>query len=101
MYVGYDTSTRGGGLSVFRQGSMEPTPGHERGFGYTVIRGITFTIVRYAPCTTVLHRDMTGNSVLYKNLAPQLPLPCGRCYYTCALLYTRDAYRLPHGRHVC
>ena len=41
--------------------------------------------------------------VLYtiKNLAPQLLLPRGRCYYTCALLYTRDAYRLPHGRHVC
>ena len=41
--------------------------------------------------------------VLYtiKKLAPQLLLQRGRCYYTCALLYTRDAYRLPHGRHVC
>ena len=45
----------------------------------------------------ILHR------VLYsiKNLAPQLLSPRGRCYYTCALLYTRAAYRLPHGRHVC
>ena len=32
---------------------------------------------------------------------PQFLLPRGRCYYTCALLYTPDAYRLPHGRHVC
>ena len=36
-----------------------------------------------------------------KHLAPQLLLLRGRCYYTCALLYTRDAYRLPHKRHVC
>ena len=41
--------------------------------------------------------------VLYtmKNLAPQLLLPRRRCYYTCALLYTRGAYRLRHGRHMC
>ena len=32
---------------------------------------------------------------------PQLLLPRGRCYYPCALLYTPDAHRLRHGRHVC
>ena len=36
-----------------------------------------------------------------KNLSLQLLLPRGRYYYTCALLYTRDTYRLPHGRHMC
>ena len=41
--------------------------------------------------------------VLYtiKTPALQLPLRHGCCHYTCALLYTRDAYILPHGRHVC
>ena len=50
----------------------------------------------------VLYLPLSACRVLYtmKNLAPQLLLPRGRCYYTCALLYRRDAYRLPHGRHV-
>ena len=36
---------------------MELAPGHERGFGYTVTRGITLTIVRHAASAIMQHRD--------------------------------------------
>ena len=54
-------------------------------------------LYKYSTCRVVRAQ------VLYtiKKLAPQLLLTHGRCYCTCELLYTRDAYKLPHGRHVC
>ena len=52
---------------------------------------------QYSTCRLV----RAGYSTQFKNLAPKLLLPHGRCYYRCAQLHTRDAYRLPHGRHVC
>ena len=36
---------------------MELTPGHERGLGYTVTRGITLTMVRHAASAIVQHCD--------------------------------------------
>ena len=46
---------------------MEHTPGHERGFDYTVTRGITLTIVRHAASAIVQHRDYARRSVLYSS----------------------------------
>ena len=86
MYVGYDknagggdTSTRGGGLSVLRQGSIELTPRHKRRFGYTVTCGITLTIVRHAASAIVQHRDQAGRSVLYRSRLRDVLQDSGMC----------------------